>query len=54
MTRVPECKHVFIGKYDGVHCTKCGLHMSPSEYVKYLNPEEKPKRQIRKKVKTDE
>lgn len=51
-----ECNHVFIGRSDGVHCTKCGLHMSASEYIKYLNPEpeEKPKRQTRKKVKTDE
>ncbi len=22
-----ECNHVFIGKSDGVHCTRCGLHM---------------------------
>ena len=21
-----ECNHVFIGKSDGVHCTRCGLH----------------------------
>lgn len=52
-----ECKHEFIGKADGVHCTKCGLHMSASDYVKFLNPEKpeaKTKRQIRKKVKTDE
>lgn len=51
---VAECNHVFIGKVDGVHCTKCSLHMSASEYVRYLTPEEKPKRQQRKKVKTDE
>ena len=44
-----ECNHVFIGKVDGVHCTKCSLHMSASEYVRYLTPEEKPKRQQRKR-----
>lgn len=54
-----ECNHVFIGKVDGVHCTKCSLHMSAAEYVKlfYTKSEkttEKPKRQTRKKVKTDE
>ena len=57
--KVAECNHVFIGKVDGVHCTKCSLHMSASEYVKlfYTKSEkttEKPKRQQRKKVKTDE
>ena len=48
-----ECNHVFIGRSDGVHCTKCGLHMSAAEYVKFLNPEKpegKPKRQTRKKL----
>lgn len=52
-----ECKHVFTGRFDGVHCEKCGLHMNVSEYFKYLHPEkpeEKPKHQTRKKVKTDE
>lgn len=49
-----ECNHSFVGRVDGVHCIKCGLHMSASEYVKYLYPEEKTKRQTRKKVKTNE
>lgn len=52
-----ECTHVFVGKAEGVFCAKCGLCMSASDYVKYLNSdkqEEKPKRQTRKKVKTDE
>lgn len=55
-----ECSHVFMGKSDGVHCLKCGMHMTAEEYCKFLNPEtkkpaeEKPKRQTRKKVKTDE
>lgn len=52
--KVAECNHVFIGRSDGVHCTKCSLHMSTLEYARYLTPEEKPKRQQRKKVKTDE
>ena len=30
-----ECKHIFIGRSDGVHCTKCGLHMSANEYGEY-------------------
>lgn len=45
-----NCTHVFIGKSNGVHCTKCGLHMNAEEYAKYLKSGEKPKRQIRKKV----
>ncbi len=49
-----ECNHVFIGKVDGVHCTKCGLHMSALEYARYLTPEEKPKRQTKKKEKANE
>lgn len=52
-----ECKHVFIGKHDGVYCTKCNLHMSAKEYIEYSaekNKAEKPKRQTRKKVNADE
>lgn len=52
-----KCNHNFIGRSDGVHCTKCGLRMSGSEYVKYLHAggkEEKPKPQNKKKMKTDE
>ena len=49
-----ECNHVFVGRADGVHCTKCGMHLTAADYAKQLNPEEKPKRQSRKKVKTDE
>jgi hypothetical protein len=30
-----ECNHVFIGRSDGVHCTKCGLHMRAAEYCEY-------------------
>ena len=38
------CNHVFIGKADGVHCAKCGLHLSAEEYAHRLKPpEEKSK-----------
>lgn len=51
-----ECKHIFIGKSDGVHCAKCGLHMTVAEYLDYMHSKmteenkDKPKRQSRKKV----
>ena len=53
-----DCKHVFIGRTDGVHCTRCGLKLSPAEYAALMNPAEdlpaaKPKRS-RKKVSEDE
>ena len=49
-----ECNHVFIGRADGVYCTKCGQYMSPEQYIEYLNSKkEKPKRQARKKVNAD-
>lgn len=80
------CKHYFVGTADGVHCKRCGLHMSRREYGEYCSAKEmaqtgdndakqfiedvengeycseiilkqtkdKPKRQPRKKVKTDE
>lgn len=29
MTDVQKsCHHVFIGRADGVHCTRCGLHLA--------------------------
>lgn len=38
------CNHVFVGKADGVHCAKCGLHLSAEEYAHRLKPpEEKSK-----------
>lgn len=49
-----ECNHVFIGRADGVHCQKCGMHMSTEEYAKYLAPIEKAKRQPRKKAAKNE
>ena len=30
-----DCHHVFIGRADGVHCTRCGLRMSAREYGEY-------------------
>lgn len=44
-----ECKHIFEGRADGVHCRLCGLHMTPEEYAAYLSgskqvqKEKKPK-----------
>ena len=26
------CEHVFIGRADGVHCKKCGLHLTAEGY----------------------
>lgn len=33
-----ECKHRFIGKFDGVHCQKCGLHLTARQYHELLHP----------------
>ena len=60
-----ECNHVFIGRSDGVHCTKCGLYMTAEDYAAFLHPDQteakpktqqkaKPTRQTRKRVKNDE
>lgn len=49
-----DCKHVFVGKSDGVHCEKCGFHMSAEEYAKSLNSKPKTNKQPRKKVTKDE
>lgn len=35
-----ECKHVFIGCCDGVHCTRCGLHLTGQQYHELLYPPE--------------
>ena len=34
-----ECSHQFIGTQRGVHCTRCGLLLSPAEYARLLHPE---------------
>lgn len=53
-----DCRHVFIGRADGVHCTRCGLHLTPQQYHELLHPpepaaveppQEKPKRTRKKK-----
>lgn len=35
------CPHVFIGRTDGVHCTRCGLHLTAKQYHELLHPPEK-------------
>ena len=35
-----SCPHVFIGKTDGVHCTRCGLHLTAQQYHELLHPPE--------------
>lgn len=53
-----DCNHEFIGKSDGVHCVKCGLHLSTAEYAQHMKQKENaqgtPKRRPGKKVKADE
>ena len=34
------CPHVFIGRADGVHCTRCGLHLTARQYHELLHPPE--------------
>lgn len=34
------CKHIFVGRADGVHCTRCGLHLTPQQYHELLRPPE--------------
>lgn len=49
-----ECKHVFEGRKDGVHCKVCGLHMTADEYREHLKPKEEAKKPQRKQVKKDD
>ena len=35
-----NCKHAYIGKEDGVHCTRCGLHLTTQQYRELLHPPE--------------
>lgn len=37
-----DCHHVFIGRADGVHCTRCGLHLTAKQYHELLHPPESP------------
>ena len=36
------CPHIFIGRADGVHCTRCGLHLTAQQYHELLHPPESP------------
>lgn len=35
-----DCHHVFIGRADGVHCTRCGLHLTAQQYHELPHPPE--------------
>lgn len=37
-----KCVHIFLGKEDGVHCTRCGLHLTAQQYHELLHPPETP------------
>ena len=37
-----SCPHVFVGRTDGVHCTRCGLHLTAQQYHELLHPPETP------------
>ena len=34
--RVEDHKHEFVGAADGVHCARCGLHLTPEQYRAYI------------------
>ena len=34
------CPHVFVGRADGVHCARCGLHLTAQQYHELLHPPE--------------
>ena len=36
------CPHVFVGRADGVHWTRCGLHLTAQQYRELLHPLESP------------
>lgn len=57
VNRMENCKHMFVGTADGIHCTRCGLKLSPAEYAAMQNvpkPETKKPARNRKKVTKDE
>lgn len=39
VNRMGNCKHMFVGTAEGIHCTRCGLLLSPAEYARLLHPE---------------
>ena len=48
------CKHDFIGKADGVHCTKCGVSMTTEAYRAYLAPQQAPREKAASRKKKTE
>ena len=53
-TMKESCKHTFIGKAAGVHCTKCGVSMTTEAYRAYLAPRQTPKKKaVPRKKKTE-
>lgn len=48
------CKHAFIGKADGVHCTKCGVSMTTEAYRAYLAPQQTPRKKAASRKKKTE
>lgn len=38
-----DCHHIFVGRADGVHCTRCGLHLTAQQYHELLHPPESPR-----------
>ena len=49
-----DCHHVFIGKADGVHCTRCGLHLTAQQYHELLHPPENEPAMDPEKIATGE
>lgn len=57
VNRMGICKHMFVGTAEGIHCTRCGLKLSPAEYAAMQNapkPETKKPARAGKKVTKDE
>lgn len=48
-----KCVHIFLGKEDGVHCTRCGLHLTATQYHELLHPP-KPKEKSEAERKTNQ
>lgn len=56
-----KCSHIFIGNSTGVHCTCCGITLTPKEYDDLISlktekgASQKPQqKRTRKKVSTNE
>ena len=57
VNRMGICKHMFVGTAEGIHCTRCGLRLSPAEYAAMQNapkPETKNSRALREGLTKDE